>query len=94
MMSLSTITSRQQTHHAQAKPANLTPVGDEANKRGDDFYDGKEHTYSVANTKHKKKAKTESAAGGGEWEGPPVYDMAVPRETSWGVTEEYSNLKY
>ena len=72
------------TNTPQAKPANPTPVGDEASKRRDDFYDAEEHTYSVANTKHKKKAKTEPAAGGGEWEGPSVYDMAMLGETSWG----------
>ena len=80
------------TNRTHAKPAKPTPVRDEASKRGDDFCDGEEHTYSVANTKHKK---IESAAGGGEWEGPPVYDTAMPGETSWGVgEEEYSKLKH
>ena len=82
------------TNTPQAKPANLTPVRVEASIRGDDFYDAEEHTYSVANTKHKNKAKTEPAAGEGEWEGPQVYDTAMSGETSWGVTEEYSKLKY
>ena len=85
---------QQKTNTSQAKPANPTPVRDEASKRGDDFYDAKEHTYSVANTKHKKK---EPVAGGGEWEGPPVYDMAMPGDTSWGVGDlekGYSKLKH
>ena len=89
--------NQQKTNTPQAKPANSTPVTDEASRRGDDFYDAEEHTYSVTNTKHKKKAKTESAAGGGEWEGPSIYEMAMPGESSWGVgdlEEGYSKLKH
>ena len=89
--------NQQNTNIPQAKLANPTPVRDEASKRGDDFYDAEEHTYSVLNAKHKNKAKTESAAGEGEWEGPSVYDMAVPGETLWGIgdlKEGYSKLKH
>ena len=67
------------------KLTNPTPMRDEASKRGDDFYDAEEHTYSVVN---KKKAKTEPVAGGGEWEGPSVCDMAMPGETSLEVRDE------
>ena len=82
------------TNTPQAKPANFTPVRDEASKRGDDFYVTEEYTYSVLNAEH-KKTKTESAAGGGEWEGSPMYDTAMSGETLWGVTEEeYSKLKH
>ena len=36
---------------------NPIPVRDEVSKRGDDFYDAEEHTYSVVNVKKKRKAK-------------------------------------
>ena len=50
------------TNTPQAKPANPTPVRDEASKKGDDFYDAEEHTYSVVSAKCKNKAQTD---GGG-----------------------------
>ena len=64
---------------------------DKASKKEDDFTNAEEHTYSVVNAEHKKKVQT---PGGGEWEGPAVYEMAMLGETSWGVTEEYSKLKH
>ena len=83
--------NQQKTNTPQTKPANSTPVRDEASKRGDDFYEAEEHTYSVVNVEHKKKAKTE-VAGGGEWEGPPGYDTAMP--VSWIGEEGYSKLEH
>ena len=74
--------NQQKANTPQAEPANPTPVRDEASKRGDDFYDAEEHTYSLVNVEHKKKAKTESAAGGGEWEESPLNDTAMPGKTS------------
>ena len=45
-----------------------TPVRDDASQKGDDFYDGKEHVYSVVNTKFKKRANQETEEGGeGDW---------------------------
>ena len=32
-----------------------TPVRDDASQKGDDFYDGKEHIYSVVNTKFRRE---------------------------------------
>ena len=46
--------SQEKTNEAQANP---TPEREEASKKGDDFYDAEEHTYSVVNVKHKKEAK-------------------------------------
>ena len=42
--------------HMKSKPQDKS-VRDEASKKGDDFYDAEEHTYSVVNVKNKKKAK-------------------------------------
>ena len=71
--------NQQKTNTPQAKPANPTPVRDEASKKGDDFYEAEEHTYSVVNVEHKKKDLRQSQQlVRGEWEGPPVNDMAMP----------------
>ena len=75
----------QRNSNTQVKPANLTPVRDETNKKEDDFYDAEEHTYAVVN---KKKTKKTSEDGEGEREEPPDYEMAVPGEISWGVMAE------
>ena len=74
--------SQQSIYTPQANPTNPTPVRDEASKRGDDFYDAEQHTYSVVNVKHKKRAKKTSEDGEGKREEPPDYEMAVPGETS------------
>ena len=79
----------------QDKLANPTPVADESSKKGDDFYDAEEHTYSVVNIKHKKRAKKTSEDGEGERQEPPVNDLAMGAgDVSRGVGEEgYSKLK-
>ena len=40
----------------------------DASKKGDDFYDAEEHTYSVVNTKSKKKANKKPSEDEGERE--------------------------
>ena len=47
--------SQQKTNIPHAKPANSTPVRDEASKRGDDFYDAEKHTYAAVSKKKAKK---------------------------------------
>ena len=79
----------------QAKSANPTPVTDESSKRGDDFYDAQQHTYSVVNVKHKKRVKKTSEDGEGEREEPAVYTSAMTGDASRGMGEEgYSKLKH
>ena len=75
--------SQQSSDTPQANPTNPTPMADEASKRGDDFYDAEEHTYSVVNVKHKKRAKKTSEDGKGEREEPLEFVIAVPGEDSW-----------
>ena len=41
----------------EANKSPVNPTSDEAEKKGDDFYDAEEHTYSVVNVKNKKKSK-------------------------------------
>ena len=55
--------------NTQDAPPIPTPVRDEDHKNGDDFYDAEEHTYSVVNVKHKKKAckKSSEDSSGEEW---------------------------
>ena len=56
--------THKKTNTPQAVPANPTPGRDEDRKKGDDFYDAEQHTYSVVNVKHKKKAKKQTSEDG------------------------------
>ena len=52
------------TTDIQNTRSNSTPVRDEARKKGDDFYDAEEHTYSVVNVKGKKRGNEKTAMNG------------------------------
>ena len=56
------------TLNVQNVPLCPTPVRDDASKNGDDFYDAEEHTYSVVNTKCKKKANKKPSEDEREWD--------------------------
>ena len=86
--------AKRQPHHKLGLPT-ATLVADKASKRGDDFYDAEQHTYSVVNVKHKKRAKKTPEDGEGERGEPPVDNLAMTGDVSQGVGEEgYSKLKH
>ena len=55
------------TLNVQDIPLYSTPARDDASN-GDDFYDAEEHTYSVVNTKCKKKANKKPSEDEREWD--------------------------
>ena len=61
---MSSSAAEEYTADVQDTPANPTPVREDDDKKGDDFYDAEEHTYSVVNVKRKKRGNTKTAGSG------------------------------